>query len=149
FRYRFPAQDGWSRLEVAGERTGFRLPGDPTTFAMPLPSFTTAHEEHYRKRTVARFPKDGLVGLPLLAELPGTGWAAILEADLTDYAAMYLVRTGEGGASLAAQLAPLPKEPKLAVRAALPHESPWRVVMVADKVERLVESDLTLNLNKP
>jgi alpha-glucosidase len=149
FRYRFPAQESWSRLEVAGERTGFRLPGDPTTFAMPLPSFTTPHEEHYRKRPVSRFPKDKLVGLPLLAELPGTGWAAILEADLTDYAALYLVRTGGGGASLAARLAPLPKEPNLAVRAALPHESPWRVVMVADKVERLVESDLMLNLNKP
>jgi alpha-glucosidase len=149
FRYRFPPQDGWARLEIAGERTAFRLPGDPTTFAMPLPSYTTPHEEHYRKRRVSQFPKDGLVGLPLLAERPGTGWAAILEADLTDYAALYLVRTGAGGASLAARLAPLPQEPKLAVRAALPHESPWRVIMVADKVERLVESDLVLNLNKP
>jgi len=111
---------------------------------MPLPSFTTPHEEHYQKRPVSKFPKDGLVGLPLLAELPGTGWAAILEADLTDYAALYLARTGEAGASLATR----PKEPKLAVRAALPHESPWRVVMIADKPERLVESDLVLNLNK-
>ena len=31
FRYRFPPpQEGWSRLEIAGERTSFRLPGDPT-----------------------------------------------------------------------------------------------------------------------
>lgn len=149
FRYRFPAQEGWPRLEIAGERTGFRLPGDPTTFAMPVPSFATPHEEHYRKRTVSQFPKDGLVGLPLLAELPGTGWAAILEADLTDYAALYLARTGESGAALAARLAPRPGQPELAVRAELPHESPWRVVMIADRPERLVESDLVLNLNKP
>ncbi len=149
FRYRFPAQEGWDRLEIAGERTRFGLPGDPTTFAMPLPSYTTPHEEHYRKRPVSQFPKGGLVGLPLLAELPGAGWAAVLEADVTDYAALYLTRTGEDGGSLEARLAPRPQEPKLAVRAALPHESPWRVVMFADRMGRLVESDLVLNLNKP
>jgi alpha-glucosidase len=149
FRYRFPAQDGWSRLELAGERTSFCLSGDPTAFAMPLPSFTTPHEEHYRKRLVSQLPRDKLVGLPLLAELPGMGFAAILEADLTDYAALYLVRTGEGCAALAARLAPRLNEPKLAVRAALPHESPWRVILFGDKVERLVESDIMLNLNKP
>jgi alpha-glucosidase len=84
-RYRFPAQQGWQRLEIAAERTGFELPGDPTVFAMPLPSFTTPHEEHYRKSRLSEFPQEALIGLPLLAELPGTGWAAILE-----------VRQGEG-----------------------------------------------------
>lgn len=94
FRYRFPEQTGWQRLELAAERTEFRLPGDPTTFAMPLPSFTTPHEEHYRQGPLTRFANDQLLGLPLLAELPGTGWAALLEADLTDYAGLYLTRTG-------------------------------------------------------
>ncbi len=149
FRYRFPAQEGWSRLEIAGERTGFRVPGYPMTFGMPLPSYYTPHEEHLQKKPVSFFAKDALFGLPLLIELSGGKWAAILEADLTDYAAMYLARTGEPGASFAARLSPLPSEPKLAVRAELPHESPWRVIMIADKVERLVESDLILNLNKP
>ncbi len=149
FRYRFPAQEGWSRLEIAGERTGFRLPGNPMAFCMPLLSYYTPHEEHFEKRPVSFLPKDGLVGLPLLVRLPGSRWAAFLEADLTDYAALYLARTGEAGASFSARLSPLPKEPKLAVRAGLPHESPWRVIMIADKVERLVESDLMLNLNKP
>src|SRR5262249_41945061 len=79
----------------------------------------------------------------------GAGWAAILEADLTDHAALYLARTGEGGAALAARLAPHPGEPKLAVRAALPHESPWRVVLFADPLGPLVESGLVLHLNKP
>ena len=37
----------------------------------------------------------------------------------------------------------------MAVRAKLPHASPWRVVMVADAPGRLIESDLVLNLNKP
>jgi alpha-glucosidase len=149
FRYRFPAQEGWSRLEVAGERTAFRLPEDAVAVALPLKSFTTSHEARYRKGPVSEIPRETLLGLPLLAELPGTGWLALAEANLTDYAGLYLKRDDEAGDSLAARLSPLPKEPKVAVRAGLPHESPWRVLMVADRLERLVESDLVLNLNAP
>lgn len=149
WRYRFPAQQGWERLEVSKELTTFRLPGDPVAYAMPLPSFTTPHEEHYQKRPVSQLPQDGLIGLPALFELPGTGVAALLEANVTDYAAVYLSRTGEPDATLAVRLAPLPKDPSVAVRASLPHDSPWRVILIADKAERLVESDLVLNLNEP
>ncbi len=149
FRYRFPAQEGWSRLEVAAERTGFRLPDDSRAFAMPLDSFTTPHEGRYLKKgPLGEIPEGRLIGLPLLVELPGTGWAALMEANLTDYPGMYLARDG-GAASLTSRLSPRPGEPGVAVRAALPHDSPWRVVMVAGRVERLVESDLVLNLNAP
>ncbi len=149
FRYRFPAQEGWARLEISGERTSFQLPNDAVAFVLPLGSFTTSHEARYEKTPVAQIPKDRLAGLPLLVELPGTGWAALAEANLTDFAGLYLAREGDGGTTLACRLSPLPKEPKVAVRALLPHESPWRVLMIADKVERLVESDLVLSLNAP
>ena len=102
-----------------------------------------------RRRPWPRFRKSGFSALPLLAELPGTGWLAVTEANLTDYAGMYLARDAEGGPSLVRRLSPRPDDPKVAVRADLPHESPWRVFMIADKVERLVESDLVLNLNAP
>ena len=149
FRYRFPAQEGWTRLVIAGERTGFRLPDDALAYALPLKGFTSSHEARYRKGPIAEIPGDWLLGLPLLVELPGTGWAAIAEAELTDYAGLYLARDGTRGATLAARLSPLPGEPNVAVRADLPHDSPWRVLMIADRVERLVESDLVLNLNAP
>jgi alpha-glucosidase len=149
FRYRFPAQQSWSRLEIAGERTGFRLPEGALAYALPLKSFTSSHEARYEKRPVAEIPKEWLLGLPLLVELPGTGWVALMEADLTDYAGLYLAHDDGGAASLASRLSPLPEEPKVAVRADLPHESPWRVLMIADTPERLVESDLVLNLNAP
>jgi len=149
FRYRFPAQEGWTRLAVAGERTEFRLPEDAVAHALPLASFTSSHEGRYTKGRVAEIPQGRLLGLPLLAELPGAGWLAVMEADLTDYAGLYLARDGGQGEGLAARLSPLPGQPGVAVRADLPHESPWRVLMVAEKVERLVESDLVLNLNAP
>ncbi|HEX7376614.1 MAG TPA: glycoside hydrolase family 97 protein [Pirellulales bacterium] len=149
FRYRFVKQKDDEKLELAAERTEFQLPGDPTTFAMMLPSFTTPHEEHYRRLRLSQLAADKLIGLPVLMELASVGWAAILEADLTDYAALYLTRAGDQRASLAAKLAPRPRQAKLAVRADLPHESPWRVMMIAADPRRFIESDLVLNLNKP
>ena len=64
---------------------------------MPLNGFTTSYEDRYRKRPVDGFPRDWLLGLPLLVELPGTGWAAITEADLADYAGMYLAARRRAG----------------------------------------------------
>jgi alpha-glucosidase len=149
FRYRFPAQEGWTRLEISGERTVFQLPSDGVAYALPLNSFTTSHEMRYQKKPVGEIPNEWLLGLPLLVELPGTGWVALAEANLTDFAGLYLRREGGEGTTLACRLSPLPKDAKVAVRATLPHESPWRVLMIADKVERLVESDIVLNLNAP
>ena len=149
FRYRFPAQEGWDRLEIAGERTGFRFPEGAKAHALPLASFTSSHEALYTHGPMADLKPGQLFGLPMLVELPGTGWVALAQANLTEYAGLYLTKADGPGASLATRLSPLPGEPKVAVRASLPHESPWRVLMVADKVERLVESDLILNLNAP
>jgi alpha-glucosidase len=149
FRYRFPAQEGWTGLVVAGERTRFAFPHGTRAYALPLNGFTTSYEKRYQRRPVAELPADWLLGLPLLLERPGGGWAAITEADVDEYAGLYLAPTAADPATLVARLSPLPKEPKVAVRAALPHASPWRVVMVADRAGRLIESDLVLNLSQP
>jgi alpha-glucosidase len=147
FRYRFPAQGGWDQLVIAGEQTEFRVPADSRAFALPLKGFTTPYEARYQVKPAGELPKGGLIGLPLLFERPGGGWAAITEADVDEYAGLYLAPAG--GGTLAARLSPLPKEPKLAVKAALPHASPWRVVMATDRAGRLIESDIVLNLSKP
>jgi len=148
FRYRFPSQKGWPSLVLAGERTIFTVPEGASAFALPLNSFTTSYEKRYEKKPVAELPGNWLLGLPLLLELPGTGWAAVTEANLTDHAGMYLARHGEKPTKLCSRLSPLPLEPGVAVRSSLPHDSPWRVVMFAKQVGRPVESDLLLNLNE-
>jgi alpha-glucosidase len=148
FRYRFPAQKGWTKLAVAGERTRFALPAGTRVYALPLNGFTTSYEKRYRYLPAADLPFDWLLGLPLLFKRPGGGWAAVTEADVDEYAGLYLAPTA-GSATLSARLSPLPREPKVAVRAALPHASPWRVVMAARRAGRLIESDLVLHLSKP
>ena len=149
FRYRLPAQEGWPSLVLSDERVVLNLSDDAIATALPLNGFTTSYEKRYEKKLVGQLPGDWLLGLPLLLELPGTGWAAITEANLTDHAGLYLAPAAGKKAALVSRLSPLPGEPKVAVRAALPHESPWRVILIAEEPIRLIESDLLLNLNAP
>jgi alpha-glucosidase len=148
-RYRFPAQAGWQDLELAEDRTEFVFPPGARATVLPLTGFTSSHENLYDERPIAEIPDDWLIGPPLLVELPGTGWAAVLEANLTDYAGMYLSRSKVTKSALVSRLSPRVGEPAVAVRAKLPHDSPWRVVLFADRAEKLIESDLVLKLNAP
>jgi alpha-glucosidase len=149
FRYRFPPQPDWQELELADEHTEFVLPDDSVATALPLASFRTSHENRYEHRLLAELPTGRLMGLPLLVELPATGWMAIAEAQLTDYAGLYLTKRPAAPTQLISRLSPRDGEPQVAVRAKLPHESPWRVVLLSKQPESLVESDLILNLNAP
>lgn len=147
FRYRFPAQEGWAELVIAGERTEFAVAAKARAYALPVNGFTTPYETRYQVKPAGELPRDWLLGLPLLLECPGGVWAAVTEANVNEYAGLYLAPAGSG--LLAARLSPLPKDPKVAVRAPLPHASPWRAVLVGARVGGLVESDLVLNLSDP
>jgi alpha-glucosidase len=148
-RYRFPRQPGWSDLELADDRTDFVFPPGAVATMLPLENFTTSHEGRYERRPVNDIPADRLLALPLLVELPGTGWAAILEANLTDYAGLYLARRAGAGGVLVSRLSPRPGEPGVAVRATLPHDSPWRLILIGTNAQQLLESDTVLKLNAP
>ena len=76
-----------------------------------------------------------LLGLPLLMEVPGVAWMAITDADLRDYAAMYLTNPSGGWLShkFESRLAPHLDDPDTAVVGTLPHQSAWRVLMVGQR----------------
>ncbi len=92
--------------------------------------------------------RDWIIALPLLAQVPGVGWVAITEADIEDYAGMYL-RSDKPVFSLKAELSPRIDQPGVAVDTAAPFNSPWRVFMIGDTPGRLIESNMILNLNPP
>ncbi|HLA70272.1 MAG TPA: glycoside hydrolase family 97 protein [Steroidobacteraceae bacterium] len=148
-RYRFSRQPGWSDLELEDELTEFAFPRDAVATMLPLANFTTSHENRYERHRVDRIPAEGLLGLPLLVQLPGVGWAAVLEANLTDYGGMYLARGANPGGKLVSRLSPLPGEPTISVRATLPHDSPWRLILIGKEARQLLESDTVLKLNAP
>ena len=148
-RYEFPKQSGWTELELAGESTEFAFPAGSMATVLPLANFTTSHEGRYETRRVGDVPAGTLLGPPMLVEVPNVAWAAILEANLTDYAGLYLARSPESRGSFVSRLSPRPSEPAVAVRAKLPHASPWRLILVAPEARQLIESDTVLKVNAP
>jgi len=149
FRYVVPTQPGLAEVRLAAERTAFTLAKDATTYALILKDFQTPYEDGYHTLPLSGWHAEWLVGLPLLTELPGTAWMAITEANIDNYAGMYLQHDATDPKVLTARLAPSLEDHGLAVRAAAPVRSPWRVIMIGDQPGRLVESNIVINLNPP
>lgn len=151
FRYRIPAQEPLAEFVLLDEQTRLSFPGDPMARALPLKNFTTPYEWYYQTRLVSKLDPDALIGLPLLLERPsgeGKVWIAVTEANLTNYAGMYLSRPAGEPATLVSKLSPLPGSNDGAkVLGQAPHSSPWRVLMVADDPGRLIESNLVFHLS--
>ncbi len=146
-RYRFPAMQADDTLAIRQELTEFHLPPTARTTALPVRDFTTSFEAFYQTQLVSEQVAHTLYTLPLLAECQGGVFAAITEANVNEYAGAYLTPLKNGG--LVTRLSPLPQEPAIAVRTKLPHQSPWRVVLLGDRMGQLIESNLVLSLNEP
>jgi len=147
FRYRIPRQEGLSGLTVADEHSTFAFADNPTAWTLTVPSYNTHYEFQYRPIPLDRVPDDALLALPLLLTWPDGTTVAVTEADLTNYAGMYLGATGPG--TFASRLSPRPDDPSVKVKAGLPHDTPWRVLMIGSSPLRLVESSLVEALNPP
>jgi alpha-glucosidase len=150
FRYLVPDQAAVKAFRLAAEKTEFRIPRDSLAYPLFLRNFHTSYEDRYSILPAGSIPPDRLIALPLLIELPGTGWLAITEAHLANYAGMYLRRDVQGTRTgFQSVLSPHLDEPGFAVIARTPHQSPWRVLMIGAEVGRLIESNLVVNLNPP
>jgi alpha-glucosidase len=149
FRYLVPDQTAVKAFRLVDEKTQFQLSRDATTYPLILGNFRTSYEDNYRTVALSGIHPESLVALPLLAELPGVAWIAITEADIDNYAGMYLVHNARSARVLEARLAPRIDEPGIAVTGQTPVISPWRVVMIAAEPGRLIESNLVINLNPP
>jgi alpha-glucosidase len=146
FRYELIKIPGHATFDLREESTSFTLRGNPTALTMFLPNYTTSHEGRYTKMPLDKLPKNKLMALPTLFEFPGGLYLAITEAALLDHAGMYLMR--ERGI-LRTMLSPLPSKPGIKVAGKLPHKSPWRVLMISDRIGSLLESNIITNLNEP
>lgn len=146
FRYEFPTQEKWPELELWDEQTQFRLPGNPQALALFLPGYTSSHEGEYHSLPLLEIKEDTLIDMPVLFELPDRTYLAITEAALLDYAGMYLKKKNN---ILVSSLSPLPEKEGLKVKARLPHHSPWRVLLISDRIGDLFESNIITSLNEP
>lgn len=154
-RYRLP-MPAQGDLIVKEDLTGFLFPHDITCHALNLGRFGTSHEGEYDPIAASQLRPHNLIDLPLTCATGfGASTFAIAEADLDEYAGLYLTGRGDGRLGVEAKLSPRLDEPNIAVR--LPrnevavdgHLTPWRVLMLGDTPGTLIESNLISSLNPP
>lgn len=146
FRYLFLSQTGWSELKIRDEVSQFHFKEDPSSLVLMRQNYTTSHEGLYNQVMLSQVAADTLLDLPTLFITPQKTYVAITEAALSDYAGMYLKKHN---GILTSALSPLPNNSELKVVADLPHQSPWRVLLISDRLGDLIESNLITNLCPP
>jgi alpha-glucosidase len=146
FRYEFPEQPGLGAFEISDELTEFALADNSRAWWIPsnYPRMDRS-EMLYSSGPVSVLDS---VQTPLTMESrDGRTFMVIHEANLVDYARMFLRGTRTESRTLRAALAPMADGIK--VRGRTPFVTPWRTIQLADKATGLAPSVLGLNLNPP
>ncbi|HTD99111.1 MAG TPA: glycoside hydrolase family 97 protein [Mucilaginibacter sp.] len=146
FRYQVPESKQWQNVEITDEANTFNLAHNPTALTLFRENYTTSHEGLYDKLPLSKIKADTLMDMPALFEFPKGVYMAITEANLLDYAGMYLIKHN---GMLQSCLSPLPNQKEIKVKAKLPHNSPWRVMMISDRVGAFIESNILTSLSEP
>jgi alpha-glucosidase len=161
FRYELLSQPGLRSFVLQQELSEFSFAADFTCYAGEQEKgFAGPQEWEFPRRRLSDIKPASVIGLPLLVETPAA-WVAIAEADLLNWAGMWLggidvsppAETAAPAAAaspitLVAKLAPRPDSEGI-VKADTPHRSPWRVLMIGRHPGRLIESEIIRNLSTP
>lgn len=108
FRYALPKQEALGAFTLAAENTGFYFARDAHAYAMNLGSFTKEYENKFVRAPLDDYKPTSIVALPMLIELAGGPYVGLLEADLIDYAGMYLSGVNGVSNALVSKLSPPP-----------------------------------------
>lgn len=151
FRYLIPSPVD-SPLSIVEESTQFRFSENWTCWATDHKEMHSSQENPFIKQSITDLQSRSLIGMPLVVKT-GQHYLAITEADLENFAGMFLKSLGQSELSSSAQgvvstLARTENQ-SFAVVSTGTIVSPWRVVMVAEKAPDLLHNDIILNLNDP
>ena len=152
FRYVLPKQEAIDKFTIAAESTGFFFAGEASAFALNLGRWDTSNEGEYALAPLRDIKPSSLVNLPLLVEMPRAKlYAALLEADLTDYAGMYVAGVEGIPNALRVRLSVPPgRRFDRPVIGQTPKATPWRLIMAGPDPARFIERNyLTLDLSAP
>ena len=148
FRWELPVQPGLGAFRLSAERSEFRFAGNHTAWAANYGSYATSQEEEFQRVELNQIKTGSVIGLPMLVKVHDAAWVAVTEADLDDWAGMYLTGSVSPN-TLVTALSPRPDEPDVVVTSAAPRHSPWRVIMIGRSAVSLIESNIVLNLSEP
>jgi len=146
FRYMIPAQSELNTFLITGEQTSFYLADDFECYGAILPNFQTGYESKITVSSINSLHHADLIGCPFLLHPKEGPWIAITEANLTNYAGMYLSPVG-GHTALRCVLSPSLKDASQKVHGHTPFTTPWRVLLIGEKPGDLIESNLITSLN--
>jgi alpha-glucosidase len=148
-RYSIPAQEGIKNYEILKEHTIFDFKEDHVCWPMIVPTFTTNYEEFYNRYHLNDINPGFLITLPLTIKFNNGPYICLTEANLNDYAGMYLRKLKDQNNIFTSTLSPLNGRRGIAVKAKPNHKTPWRVIMIGDTPGQLIESNLIYHLNEP
>src|SRR5437870_2532088 len=146
FRYELPAQPGLGEFAITDELTEFTLADDARAWWIPSNRPRLDRSEMLFSSSPVSVLDS--VQTPLTMETrDGRTFIVIHEANLVDYARMFLSGPRMQSRTLRAALAPYADGIK--VRGRTPFVTPWRTIQLADRATDLAPSLLGLNLNPP
>ncbi|MET3826042.1 alpha-glucosidase [Sphingomonas sp. PvP055] len=151
FRVIVPGHPSEGVWRVTGESTRFVTARNDACLGVRHEKFFNSHEGDYKPVRLRTLKHDDLYDLPLTCATGREGETyALTESNIENYAAAYLTGTVSGNA-VSVRLTPRPDDDRLAV--VLPAgekiTTPWRIVMIADRPERLVENRMVQRLAAP
>ena len=142
FRYEIPPQPKFSQITIQDELTEFDI--DSNAIAWSIPAYQPdRYEYNYAKSAVYDLKKS--VHTPLTIKTQDGIYTAIHEAALYDYGAMTL-KLNESNV-LKTDITPLSDNTKAHI--ALPFQTPWRLIMLANSAIELTTNRIMYVLNEP
>jgi len=148
FRFFLPRQRDVRKFNLTGESSWFRFAGDHQVWAADYGQFASHQEAEFPECRLSDIKPGGIYGLPFLVRAGDRAWVAVTEANLTDWAGMYVTAVAGMPHTLRTLLSPRLDNPGVCVTSRTPRYSPWRVMMIASQPGDLIESNLIANLNK-
>src|SRR6266704_2179552 len=146
FCYELPAQPGLGEFAITDELTEFTLADDARAWWIPSNRPRLDRSEMLFSSSPVSVLDS--VQTPLMMETrDGRTFIVIHEANLVDYARMFL--SGPRMQSRTLRVALAPYADGIKVRGRTPFVTPWRTIQLADRATDLAPSVLGLNLNPP
>ena len=146
-----PPTPALATLSVRSEDTEFTFGADYDCHGFNVGRVDSSHEGEFDPIQASRIREHNNYDLPLVCRTANNAFA-IGEADLRDYGGMYLTGRGDGKPGVQSRVSRRLDDESLIARADVGADgagSPWRVIMLGDKLGNLIESNLIGNLNPP
>ena len=149
FRFRVPGDAGLQTLAVRNEDTEIMFGANYACHGFNVWRVDSSHEGEFDPVQAKYIRELTNYDLPLVCRT-GKNAFAIGEANLVDYGGLYLGGQGSGAPGVTTRVSRRLDDRSLIARSAIGADgagSPWRVIMLGDKLGSLIDSNLIGNLN--